>query len=136
MQRRHAWVDHTSEVQLQVTAESPAVLAVEAGRALGLLLLRGVAAEPAGEARILEVASADREALLVDWLNEILFAAEVDLWVVVEVEILEISEDHLKARAWGAAVEEPPSNVKAATFHGLRVEEDEDGWHAEVIFDV
>lgn len=136
MRRRHAWVDHTSEVQLQVTAESPAGLAAEAGRALGLLLLRGVAAEPAGEARILEVASADREALLVDWLNEILFAAEVDLWVAVEIEILEISAVHLKARARGAAVAEPPSNVKAATFHGLRMEEDEDGWHAEVIFDV
>jgi SHS2 domain-containing protein len=136
MERAHAWVDHTSEVELQVSAESLAGLAVEAGQALSLLLLRNRMAEPAGEARILAVESADREALLVDWLNEILFAAEVDLWVAVDFDILEISPTHLKASARGVPVEEPPSNVKAATFHGLQVEEDEDGWHADVIFDV
>ena len=44
--RRHAWLDHTSEVQLQVAAESLAGLAAEAGRALGILLLRGTAPRP------------------------------------------------------------------------------------------
>lgn len=135
-ERWHRWVDHTSEVQLQMGAESLAGLAAEAGQALGLLLLRGAPAEPAGPPRTLEVASADREALIVDWLNEILFLAEVDLWVPVEFEIEEASPAHLKAAARGVPVESPPSNVKAATFHGLRVVETEEGLEAEVIFDV
>lgn len=134
--RWHAWVDHTSEVQLQVGAESLAGLAAEAGRALGILLLRGTAPEPAGEARTLAVSSVDREALLVDWLNEILFLAEVDLWVAVEFEILEVSSTHLRASAWGVPVADAPALVKAATFHGLAVEERDGGLHAEVIFDV
>jgi SHS2 domain-containing protein len=33
-------------------------------------------------------------------------------------------------------VDEVPSSVKAATFHGLRVEERDGSWRAEVIFDV
>lgn len=134
--RRHRWVDHTSEVQLQVEAESLAGLAVEAGGALATLLLRGRPPEPQGPARRLEVDSADREALLVDWLNEVLFVAEVDLWVPVEFEILEISPTRLVAEARGVPVENPPSNVKAATFHGLEVAGQEGGLHAEVIFDV
>lgn len=136
MGRWHRWADHTAEIQLQVGAESLGGLAAEAGRALGMLLLRGAPAEPSGAPRELDVSSADREALLVDWLNEILFVAETELWVPVEFGILEASPTRLWVAARGVEVEEPPSNVKAATFHGLRVEEREGGLQAEVIFDV
>ncbi|MFL6232820.1 MAG: archease [Thermoanaerobaculia bacterium] len=132
----HTWVDHTAEVQLQVEAESLSGLLAEAGRALGLLLLRGRAAEPSGEARTIEVSSVDREALLVDWLNEIIFLAEVETWIAVEFDVLEASETDLKASARGVSVDDPPALVKAATFHGLAVEEWEGGLQAEVIFDV
>ena len=135
-ERWHRWVDHTSEVQLQVGAESLGGLAAEAGQALGLLLLRGAAPEPSGPARELAVDSVDREALMVDWLNEILFVAETELWVPVEFEILESSPTRLRGEVRGVPVEDPPVHVKAATFHGLRVEEEDGGLQAEVIFDV
>ena len=80
----------------------------------------------------------DREALLVDWLNEILFVGETERWVPVdfEVEVVEESPVRLRATARGVPVDEVPSSVKAATFHGLRVEERDGIWRAEVIFDV
>src|SRR6185295_5965105 len=134
--RRHRWVDHTSEVQLQVEAESLAGLAAEAGRALGLLMLRGAPAEVAGPERRLEVSSVDREALLVDWLNEILFVAETERWVPVEFAVEEASPTRLRVAARGVPVQEVPSSVKAATFHGLSVEEQDGSFRAEVIFDV
>jgi SHS2 domain-containing protein len=134
--RWHRWVDHTAEVQLQVGAESLAGLAAEAGRALGLLLLRDRSPEPAGEARTIEILSVDRDALLVDWLNELLFLAEVERWVAVEFDVTEISSERLEASARGVPVDEPPALVKAATFHGLAVEERDGGLQAEVIFDV
>ena len=132
----HRWVDHTAEVQLQVGAESLAGLLAEAGRALGLLLLRGRPAEPSGEARTIEVSSVDPEALLVDWLNEIIFLAEVERWIAVDFDVLDASETDLRGSARGVAVDDPPALVKAATFHGLAVEEREGGLQAEVIFDV
>ena len=135
-ERWHRWVDHTAEVQLQVGAESLAGLAVEAGRALGLFLLRGRSPKPVGEARTIGVLSVDREALLVDWLNEILFLAEVERWVAVDFEVVEASSQRLEASARGVPVDEPPALVKAATFHGLAVEESDGGFQAEVIFDV
>jgi SHS2 domain-containing protein len=135
-ERWHRWVDHTSEVELEVEAESLAGLAAEAGRALGLLMLRGAPAEVSGPARTLEVSSVDRDALLVDWLNEILFVAETECWVPVEFAVEESSPTRLRIAARGVTVEEVPSSVKAATFHGLRVEERDGAWRAEVIFDV
>src|SRR3954471_5770851 len=127
----YRWMDHTSEVQLEVEAESPAGLATEAGRALGLLMLRGEPAAVSGPARTLEVTAVDRDALLVNWLNEILFVAETEQWVPVKLEVEDASPTFLRVAARGVPVAEPPSIVKAATFHGLRVEERDGHFRAE-----
>ena len=132
----HRFVDHTSEIGLRVQAATFPEMLAEAGRGLARLLLRERVVEATGEAREIEVSSHDREALLVDWLNELLFEAEVRLWVPVEFEVLEASDTHIRARVRGAAVEVPPSIVKAATFHGLEVLETPEGLEAEVILDV
>jgi SHS2 domain-containing protein len=132
----HRFVDHTSEIGLQVHAPTFAGLLAEAARGLARLMLREVPAEAEGEARDFEVSAHDRESLLVDWLNEILYIAETGLWIPLEVEVLEASDTRLRARARGLNVEISPSMVKAATFHGLEVVETADGVSAEVILDV
>lgn len=132
----HRFLDHTSEITLHVGAADWPGLLAQAGRGLAELLLRGTPAAPDGDWRPLEVASHDREALLVDWLNEILYVAETGLWVAVDFEIDDASESHLKARARGMTVEEPPSLVKAATFHDLHVRDLPGGLEAEVILDI
>lgn len=134
--RWHRFVEHTGEIRLQVRAESPSGLMAEAGRALGLLLLGSATAEGTSEARIVEVRAHDREALLVDWLNEILFLAETELWVPTEVEVLDVSDTRLRASLRGARVPEAPSLVKAATLHGVRTQADGDGLRVEVVLDV
>ena len=132
----HRFLDHTSEITLHVGAADWPGLLAEAGRGLAELLLRGASPEADGDWRLLEVSSHDREALLVDWLNEIVYVAETGLWVPQEIEIQDVSDTHLKARARGVAVDESPSLVKAATFHGLSVRDLPDGLEAEVILDV
>lgn len=132
----HRFVDHTSEVGLEVRAGSFGELLAESARGLASLLLREVPAEASGGTREFEVSSHDREALLVDWLNELLFEAEVRLWIPLELEMLDVSDTRVRARARGVEVDLAPSIVKAATFHGLQVRETADGFEAEVIFDV
>lgn len=132
----HRFVDHTSEVGLEVRAGSFGELLAESARGLASLLLREVSAEASGGTREFEVSSHDREALLVDWLNELLFEAEVRLWIPLEFEMLDVADTRVRARAQGVEVDLAPSIVKAATFHGLQVRETADGFEAEVIFDV
>lgn len=132
----HCFVDHTSEIGLQVQAASFGELLAEAARGLARLMLREAPAAAEGETRDFEVSAHDRESLLVDWLNEILFVAETGLWIPLEIEVLEASDTRIRARARGVTVELSPSMVKAATFHGLEVVETADGLSAEVILDV
>ena len=53
---------------------------------------------------------------------------------------VEVGADGLRATAWGEPVDrarhELSHEVKAITYHGLRVEKTPDGWLAEVIVDI
>ncbi len=121
MSASHEFFDHTSELGLRIRASSFAELLAEAARGLGKLMLRGRPSSSSGPWYALEVNATDREALLVDWLNELIFRAEVERWIAVEIEIVAATDTMLSARARGVAVDEAPALVKAATHHGLVV---------------
>jgi SHS2 domain-containing protein len=132
----HETVEHVSEIRMRVRAGSLAELLVEAGRALAELQLRGTAAVALDDWRPLDVSAGDRAALLAEWLNELIFLAETERWVATEFEIQRIGTASVTANARGVAVDRAPGLVKAATLHGLRVEEAPGGLTGEVILDV
>jgi len=136
MTARHEFLEHTSETVVRLTAPSLSALLAEAGRALGELELRGRSPRERGPWREVALRSPDRAALLVDWLNELLFIAERERWIPTEFAVLEAEEDHVRARVRGVRVAEPPTFVKAATMGGLRLTEVGGALLAEVTLDV
>ena len=118
----HRFLEHTSEERLRVQAGTLAELLSESGRGLARLLIAGKPPRATGPWREIEVTSRDREALVVDWLNELIYLAETELWVATEFEMLDCCDTSVRARARGVQVEHAPSLVKAATHHGLQVE--------------
>ena len=132
----HERRDHTAEVELRIRAGSMADLLSEAGRALAEVQIAGADCGPGGPVREIRVVAPDREALLVDWLNELIFLADIDRWVALDFSIDSASDEEVRARASGVILEWAPSRVKAATFHGLRIEEVPDGLQANIILDV
>jgi SHS2 domain-containing protein len=136
MNARHEFTDHTSEMALRVEADSWPELVAEAVRAVGAELIReGGRAGPA-PARALALESADREALLVDLLNELVFLAETERWAPAAVTGTEASEGRARVRCEGVRLAGPPARIKAATFHGLQIRVAGTRHTAEVILDV
>ncbi|HEX2449973.1 MAG TPA: archease [Gemmatimonadales bacterium] len=132
----HELIDHISELRLRLRAGSLAGLLAEAGHALAELQLRGAEqTAPAGSKR-LQVTAPDRDRLLVDWLNELIYLAEAERWVATEFEIERVTTQSLEVRASGVEVPLPRGLVKAATMHGLRVHDVDGRVEAEVILDV
>lgn len=129
-------LEHTAEVRLRVRAPSFGELAAEAGRAVARIELGRVPPRAEGPWRELEVHSTDREALLVDWLNELVFLAEAERWVATEFQVSTATDTALRMRARGVTVEEAPARIKAATFHGLKIVAVPGGLEVEVVFDV
>jgi SHS2 domain-containing protein len=129
-------LNHPAEVRLRVRAPAFGALAAEAGRALGKLLLATTPRSDAGSWRPIEIHAPDAEALLVDWLNELIYLAETERWIPVEFRVRATSDTTLVVDARGVTVEEAPTRVKAATFHGLHIGHTPGGLQAEIIFDV
>lgn len=87
----------------------------------------------------MELSSPDGEALLVNWLNELLYLHDVEGAAPSRIEIEEVTETRLRATLGGRLERSPElvaHEVKAATFHGLRLTRNEDGYSATVIFDI
>lgn len=122
MRPQHEFREHTSETELVVRAATFEELLEEAARALGAIQRRSRVGEPEDRWREITVHAPDRQALLVEWLNELVFLGERHRWIPLEAEILAAREGELHARARGVVLAQPPSLVKAATLHGLRLE--------------
>jgi SHS2 domain-containing protein len=90
--------------------------------------------------RYIEAEAGDRESLVVSWLNELLYMFDVERIIFKRFDVLELTNTRLKADAYGEKVDasrhELKSGVKAATYHMLKVSEDNGRCRIRVIFDV
>lgn len=136
MQPSHEFVDHVGEVHLRVRAGSLAGLLAEAGRALAEVALGQPPPEAERKGDHIDLRATDREALLVDWLNELIYLAETRRQVPTRFDLIEVTDRRVLARLQTVPVAEAPSFVKAATYHGLRIRRIDGGLQADVVLDI
>jgi SHS2 domain-containing protein len=111
------------------------------GAALGLTAVVADLATVAPTERVeVKCTAPDKELLLVEWLNALVFEMATRGMLFSRFAV-SIEEDHLVGAAWGEAVDrpkhEPAVEVKGATLSELRVARREDGlWIAQCIVDV
>ncbi|NNG14996.1 MAG: archease [Gemmatimonadales bacterium] len=132
----HEFVDHPSEAHILVRGRTLAEVAAEAGLALAGLALGEPLPRAMGPWREVDVRSRDRIALLVDWLNELIYLGESERWIPLEFDVLEATTTHIRARMRGVERPESPSLVKAATYHGATLENAGGGLEAHLLLDV
>jgi SHS2 domain-containing protein len=131
--------DHTADLGLRIRAADLNTLFAEAGRALFSALVENPDAVAPIHRLDVTIAGSDREYLLFDWLKELLYRFEVEHLLLTRFEVT-VGADGLEGSARGEPFDperhELAHEVKAITYHGLRVEETPDGWLAEVIVDI
>ncbi len=133
---RHTFEDHVGELAVRIEAPTLPRLFEEAGRALSEAMGGDTGGSPADHEEKTTVAASDREALLVEWLNELVYRAEVSRVLPREFRIERLSEHDLDAVVRGVRVERLRNPVKAATFHGLSIAESPEGFRATIVLDV
>jgi SHS2 domain-containing protein len=136
MQRSVEVIEHPGEVRVRLRAASFGDLAAIAGATLAELQLRRPPPAAGYNRREITTPGRDREALLVNWLNELIYLAETERWVGTEFTPTREADTELVMRARGVTVETAPSHVKAATFHGLRILPTSSGVAADLVLDV
>ncbi len=128
-------VEHTADLALKVHGHSLKEVFINA--ACGLFsLMADLESLSASISREVYLEAPDRECLLVDWLNELLYLHEVEEEIYTRFEIKALSPTALSAIIWGTKMTASKLAVKAATFHDLEIMETEDGYLTTVVFDV
>jgi len=130
--------EHSGDIGIEAWGQDNARVLENATRGLLSLMVRG---EVEGKVeRKLEVSSASPEDLLVDWLSEVIASASMHGEVYGDVEVERATAHAASGLLRGEPVaperHELRFEVKAATYHGLLLEESGSGFHARVIFDL
>jgi len=131
--------DHTADIGLRIRAEDRSALFAEAARALFSLLVLNLDAVRTIEQRRYEIAGEQDDYLLFDWLSELLYTFETEHLLLSQFAV-ELNPTGLRATCRGEAIDrarhEMDHEIKAITYHGLKVEPDGNGWMAEMVLDI
>ena len=130
----YAEVEHTADWELHVWAPSILILLEQAARGMYELSQTRVM-QGEREMYELEFPFVDNESLLVDFLSELLFFGE-DEGIAFDQFDLTFDGSTLDAHLGGAPIEEQSKEIKAVTFHRLKVRETRSGLEVNIVFDV
>ena len=138
MSTRFAEIDHSGDIGIEAWGKDLAELLENAAMGLFSLLAR---AEVRPEIRRrIRVSSSSAEDLLVDWLGEVISLSGVWGELYGSVAVDRVGRWYAEGVLGGEKVDPRRHDlrfeVKAATYHGLVVEERSDGFHGRVIFDL
>lgn len=131
--------EHTADLGLRIRATDLPTLFTDAARGLTSMIAANLdAIRPVREVP-LRVTGERLDLLLFDWLTEILYLFESERILLAQFDV-RLAGDVLEATARGEPLDETrhqlEHEVKAITYHGLKVEQTSDGWLAEVIVDI
>jgi SHS2 domain-containing protein len=131
--------EHTADLGLRVTAPNLPTLLAEAGTGLASMIVANLDAVELVEERAIAIEGADREYLIFDWLSELLYLYETRHLVLRAFDV-QLTASGLKAIAHGERLDPDrhvlDHEVKAITYHQLKLEQSTSGWLLEVIVDI
>jgi SHS2 domain-containing protein len=131
--------EHTADVGLRIRATDLNGLFADAGKAFfSLIVANPDSIRPVQESHV-EIQGDRYDDLLFDWLAELLYRFDTEHLLLAEFEV-SVGEHGLKAVVRGEPVDryrhELEMEVKAITYHGLKLQQQGDQWTAEVIVDI
>ena len=137
--QRYEQIPHTADLAARIYGRTPEELFENAAFAMFDMAadLSGIEADLAVE---IDLEAGDREALLVSWLNELLYRAFAEGSVFNEFKVIFPEDNRLKAEARGLRLfgntGRMYKEIKAATYHDLEIRKAGRGYEVTVVFDV
>lgn len=139
MKRGFEIIDHTADVGVIAYGADVKELFSNAALALFSLITEPESIEEKLQ-QGLEINSEDRDSLLVEWLNELIYFFDAEHILFSRFEIENLTHKQLKATCYGEKIDPSKhkikAGIKAATYHMLEVDKDSSGYKAQIIFDI
>jgi SHS2 domain-containing protein len=129
-------IEHTADWAIRVTGKDLQQLFRHAAEGMSTLMAGELDVLPADEVRMVELSAYDAEALLVEWLSELAYWAEMEQVVFHQFEMMDVTPTKLKATARGGRAPELHKHIKAVTYHNLAISEKDGEFETTIVFDV
>ncbi len=126
---------HTADIAVEATASTLSELF--AAVASGLTAAHCESLVDGGETFELTVTAESREALLFDYLDELIYRRDVEEVLPADHDVTIDDEWSLTGTFRGIPLDALEAReIKAVTYSEMEIEETADGWRARVVFDV
>jgi len=137
--KRYEQIDHTADVGIKVYGKDLKELFANAAFAMFDIMadLQGLKGSVTVD---IKKEAPNSEELLIEWLDELLYNFYTKTLIFNDFQIIELDEKHIVAKVTGRHVGENRSRlkteIKAATYHELKIEQKDDIFQTQLIFDV
>ena len=131
--------EHTADIGLRVKGKDLKGLFKNAGLAIFQISSRKQFTKNKNHTNVnIKISSDNLEELFVDWLNELLSLSAAKGLIFYNIKINKLEDNAIEAVATGSDINNYKVNteIKAVTYHQLKVAQIPTGWLAEVILDV
>lgn len=139
MGKRYKTFDHTADLGIEVYGEDQKQLFVNAGFSL-FDLITDIHKVEAKTSLLLSVEGMDQEDLMVSWLSELLYFHQVKGYLFRYFAIHDMSEKAIKANVKGETFDsqrhELIREIKAVTYHQIKVACENGTWISRIVFDI
>jgi SHS2 domain-containing protein len=139
MKKAFEIIDHTADIGIIAYGIDIEELFSNAALALFSLITEPESIEEKSHLN-LKVSSEDRDSLLVEWLNELIYFFDAKHILFNRFDIESLTHNELKATCHGEGFDplkhKIKRGVKAATYHMLKLDKNSDGYKAQIILDI
>jgi len=130
-------MEHTADIRLFMESPTLEALFSEALQGLTDILKPTVIKSSVPAKRIVKIESADKTALLIDFLNEILALSQINKKTYFDPVFTRLSDTHLEAEIKEVETEGFGEDIKAVTYHEAEIKKGETGfWQTNLVFDI
>ncbi len=129
-------VDHTADLKIRIYGKTKKELFLNAVLAMESYIFESLPQKAKlNKSRKINLKAASLEDLFLDWLSEIIFLIFSKHEACLKIEIEKLSQKELSARLYCTKAT-PKREIKAATYHNLKIKKVKNIWRTDVVFDI
>ncbi len=136
MSYKYKNLPHPADIRLEIIASCKEDIFRGALEGMAYIIQPNISQKSVLKKEQIEIHSLDINALLVDFLNEVLAKSDIHNSIFYNIKIEKLTDNSIKGMIEGRNVKEFSKEIKAATYHGLEIKENKGEWKVVVLFDI
>jgi len=136
MDKGYKILEHPADVRVQAFGKTKEELFLNAMKGMTEVLQPKIQIPKSKCQRKIKVKSVDLNALLVDFLSEVLYLIQTNKEIYNDIKFIKFTDTELESELSGNKVESFGEDIKAVTYHDLKIEQKNGLFEATVLFDI